>query len=98
METSDYTSTCDKRIQQFFASVFLDEVLQNLNCNYVFSKLDLNLAFHQIELCEESRSITTLVSPKGLFRYTSKRDQLCSQVHFDGIVIYGATKKIVIEI
>ena len=47
----------------------VDEVLQNLNCSKVFSKLDLNLAFHQIELSEESRSITTFVTHKGLFRY-----------------------------
>lgn len=47
----------------------LVEVLQNLNCSKVFSKLDLNLAFHQIELSEESRSITTFVTHKGLFRY-----------------------------
>ena len=35
----------------------------------VFSKLDLRLGFHQIELDEESRDITTFATHKGLFRY-----------------------------
>lgn len=47
----------------------VDEILQNLNRSSVFSKLDLKLAFHQIELSEQSRSITTFVTHKGLFRY-----------------------------
>lgn len=42
----------------------VDEILQNLNRNSVFSKLDLKLAFHQIELSEQSRSITTFVTHK----------------------------------
>lgn len=47
----------------------VDEILQNLNRSSVFSKLDLKLAFHQIELSEQFRSITTFVTHKGLFRY-----------------------------
>jgi len=35
----------------------------------VFSKLDIKWAFHQIELSESSRSITTFVTHKGLYRY-----------------------------
>lgn len=35
----------------------VDEILQNLNRSSVFSKLDLKLAFHQIELSEQSRNI-----------------------------------------
>ena len=35
----------------------------------VFSKLDLKWGYHQIELSEESRPITTFVTHKGLFRY-----------------------------
>lgn len=47
----------------------VDEILYNLNGSSVFSKLDLNLGFHQIELDEESRGITTFVTHIGLFRY-----------------------------
>ena len=35
----------------------------------MFSKLDLKWGYHQIELSEESRSITKFVTNKVLFRY-----------------------------
>ena len=47
----------------------VDEVLENHNGSAVFSKLDLCLGFHQIELEEGSRDITTLATHDGLFRY-----------------------------
>lgn len=47
----------------------LEEVLYKMNGGAVFSKLDLNMAFHQIELDEESRDITTFVTHKGMYRY-----------------------------
>ena len=47
----------------------IDEVVENLNGSAVFSKLDLCLGFHQIELDEESRDITTFATHEGLFRY-----------------------------
>ena len=47
----------------------VDEVVENLNGSAVFSKLDLRLGFHQIELDEESRDITTFATHEGLFRY-----------------------------
>ena len=47
----------------------VDEVLENLNGSAVFSKLDLRLGFHQIELDEDSRDITTFATHDGLFRY-----------------------------
>jgi len=40
----------------------VDEVLENLNGSTVFSKLDLCLGFHQIELDEGSRDITTFAT------------------------------------
>lgn len=46
-----------------------DDIIPHLhNCKY-FSKIDLNKAFHQIELAEESRAITTFASHNGYFRY-----------------------------
>jgi len=48
----------------------VDEVLQDLNQSTVFSKLDCRLGFHQLELDEESRPITTFATHLGLFQYT----------------------------
>lgn len=35
----------------------------------MFSKLDLNMAFHQVELAPELRDITTFAGPNGLYCY-----------------------------
>lgn len=35
----------------------------------IFSRLDLESAYHQVELHESSREITTFITHKGLFRY-----------------------------
>ena len=47
----------------------VDEILQSLNGSKVFSKLDLRWGYHQLELTDDSREITTLVTHCGLFRY-----------------------------
>ena len=47
----------------------IDKVLEELNGSTVFSKLDLGCGFHQIELHEDSRDITTFITHEGLFRY-----------------------------
>ena len=47
----------------------VDEILHDLNGSTVFTKLDIKWAFHQVELSEKSRPITTFVTHKGLFRY-----------------------------
>ena len=47
----------------------VDEVLEELNGSTVFSKLDMNMGFHQIELEEGSRDITTFSADDLLFRY-----------------------------
>ena len=44
------------------------EILQDLNQSCVFSKLDLRMGYHQIELHQESREITTFATHKGLYR------------------------------
>ena len=44
-------------------------MVENLNGSAVFSKLDLRLGFHQIELDKESRDIATFAAHEGLFRY-----------------------------
>jgi hypothetical protein len=47
----------------------VDEVLHRMNSSKVFSKIDLRAGFHQIELEEESRSVTTFTCHLGIFRY-----------------------------
>ena len=47
----------------------VEETLIEMNGSKVFSKLDLNMGFHQIELDEASRPITTFTTHAGLFRY-----------------------------
>ena len=47
----------------------VDEVLGEMNGNTVFSKLDINMGFHQIELEEGSRDITTFSAGDSLYRY-----------------------------
>ena len=47
----------------------LKEMLAGLDGAKVFSKLDLNQGFHQIELDPASRDITTFITPFGLYRY-----------------------------
>ena len=51
------------------ATPTLDELKTMLSGAKVFSKLDLNNAYNQIELAEESRYITTFATHKGLYRY-----------------------------
>ena len=45
----------------------VEETLQEISEAKVFSKLDLNMAFHQIELHPDSRDITTFAAPDGLY-------------------------------
>ena len=47
----------------------VDEVLQDMTQSSVFSKLDLKWGYHQLELSEESRDITTFSTHAGLYCY-----------------------------
>ena len=47
----------------------VEELLNDMNSSTVFSKLDLKMGFHQVQLHEDSRHITTFVSSLSLFRY-----------------------------
>ena len=49
----------------------IEETLEKVNGATFFSKIDLRKGYHQIELAESSRDITTFSSPMGLYR--SKR-------------------------
>ena len=69
-----------------YPSPTVDDLIHVLNGATVFSKFDLRSGYHQLVLSEESRSITTFVTHKGIMRYkrlnfgTSLRD--FSTCHF----------------
>ena len=48
----------------------LSDFRAEMNGSKYFSKIDLKQAYHQLELKEESRYITTFSTHEGLFRYT----------------------------
>ena len=56
-----------KRTRHIMPTV--DDILMQLNNSTVFSKLDLNSGYHQLELDESSRNITTFTTHVGLRRY-----------------------------
>lgn len=47
----------------------VDDVLHEMKCSEVFSKIDLKYGYHQLDLDEESRSVTTFVVHCGLYGY-----------------------------
>ena len=47
----------------------IEETLEQLNGATLFSKIDLRSGYHQIELDEQSRDITTFSAPMGLYRF-----------------------------
>ena len=47
----------------------VDEIIHSVNGSRVFSKIDLKWGFHQVELDEESRSITTFAANDRLYQY-----------------------------
>ena len=48
----------------------VDDLIHDLNGATVFSKIDLNSGYHQLELTPDSRYITTFSTHRGLRRYT----------------------------
>ena len=47
----------------------VEDLIVDLNGATVFSKIDLNQGYRQLELAEDFRSITTFATHVGLFRY-----------------------------
>ena len=47
----------------------IDEVIHSVNGNRVFSKINLKWGFHQVELDEESRRVTTFAVNDCLYQY-----------------------------
>ncbi len=47
----------------------IEDLIPELNGSTIFSKINLNKGYHQLELHPESRYITTFTTQQGLFRY-----------------------------
>jgi len=47
----------------------LEDILKKINSSKRFTKIDINSAYHQIELAEHSRYVTTFSTHLGLYRY-----------------------------
>ena len=60
----------DAIVREKFPIPTADDILHEINGSKVFSKLDLKYGYHQLELEEKSREITTTVTHKGYYRYT----------------------------
>ena len=69
-------NTAIKRVRRPIPSV--EEVMLDLNGAKYFSKIDLNAAYHQILLDEDSRNITTFSTHRGTFRYKRLFFGVCS--------------------
>ena len=67
--------TCDSKAlnkalkRARFPTKTIDDIIDKVSGARIFSKLDLAKAFHQLELAEESRPLTTIVTHQGLYRY-----------------------------
>ncbi|XP_033758102.1 uncharacterized protein K02A2.6-like [Pecten maximus] len=85
----------------------VDEIMYNMNGSQVFSKLDMRHGYHQIELDEDSRDITTFVTHTGLYRYKrlmfgissapEKYQQVISQVFQDCEGVQNISDDIVVH-
>jgi hypothetical protein len=85
----------------------VDESLYNINGSEIFSKLDRRSGYHQIELEESSREITTFITHKGLYRYKrlmfgissapEKYQQVISQIFHDCEGVQNISDDIVIH-
>ncbi|XP_055589638.1 uncharacterized protein K02A2.6-like [Uranotaenia lowii] len=56
-------------VRERFPMPVVEEYLARLGHGNVWSKLDIKEAFHQVELAEESRDVTTFITNRGLFRF-----------------------------
>lgn len=62
----------NKAIQrQFHQMPRIEEIKTKLNGARLFTKLDLQSAFHHVELGEKSREMTTFMAPDGMYRFAN---------------------------
>ncbi|KAG6440823.1 hypothetical protein O3G_MSEX001465 [Manduca sexta] len=65
----------------------MDQLLHKFKRAHVFSKLDIKDAFHQVEISEDSRDITTFITGQGIYRYKRLMFGIsCAPEHFQKIL------------
>ena len=75
--------TVDNRIQNRYIrrtrypSKTIEDLIYLVNGSTVFSKIDIIKAFHQYELEEESKQLTTVTTHMGLYRYNRLHMGIC---------------------
>lgn len=57
-------------MREYFRLPLLDEMKVKLYGAQFFTKLDLRNAYYHLELCPESRDLTTFLTENGMFRFT----------------------------
>ena len=65
-----------KRIR--YVTPTTEQIAYDMNGAKVISRIDLNKAYHQLLMEEESRDITTFITHKGLFRFKRLNMGVCS--------------------
>ncbi|XP_058449085.1 uncharacterized protein K02A2.6-like [Malaya genurostris] len=56
--------------REYYRMPLIDEMRVKLHGAKYFTKLDLSNAYYHLELCKESRELTTFLSENGMFRFT----------------------------
>ncbi|XP_055630284.1 uncharacterized protein K02A2.6-like isoform X1 [Toxorhynchites rutilus septentrionalis] len=56
--------------REYYRLPLIDEMKLKLHGARYFSKLDLSNAYYHLELCQESRDLTTFLTETGMFRFT----------------------------
>ena len=56
-------------LRERFMVPSLDDLIHDLNGAVMFSKLDMNTAFHQLELAAECRYVTSFSTESGIYQY-----------------------------
>ena len=84
-------------IRTRYATTTVEDVISHANGAKFFSKIDLNKAYHQVEIDEASLDLTTITTHIGLFRYVRytmgviARCKGASNIS-DDILVYGRTQ------
>ena len=60
----------------------ISDMLSQLSTGKLFSKLDANSGPWQVELCEESKLLTTFITPWGRFCFNRMPFGICSAPEF----------------
>lgn len=57
-------------MREYFRMPLIDEMKVKLHGAKFFTKLDLSNAYYHLELCKESRDLTTFLTESGMYRFT----------------------------